>query len=1401
MARIRAFGIGVRNSTVKNGGLSIQPIVPAAGAASSGNPTTDIDFRVGGEGESSGTKTGGPSSSLTSKVNVPTIGNIFGTGGDRPPSRIDFGALDANKLKTYIGKVPVLRLNRPSVILQRQTFPVDTLNVSETRILNGQFLPAMDNGIVPFRPEIIGIFDFAPIYKTGSRVRNSDVGDFIDIQYQASHLREETLLKLVDKIQRRSTRTTSDDSFNAIRNRYNSEIKEVEDSLSYFQDILANVELIKNSLQVKQIPKTFYNASFLPMEEYFAQKMQYTKNQYNSFSDTKLLAQLLFDFRSTVEGYSVSLLDLKDPDREQDYSPVKIDKTYTNANGFTFNLANIRSVTAPINATESSFFNSFASSLPQNLDDRIKILTVLLSKEYLVSRGLGRQDVQRLLQGFNIGATGNPFDNLLGEPGETIFEKPKGQASLASLLFVDPQIPNANVLPFESKYIDSNDQKSVYVPGSTFFADSILSASGSSWNTAPFVNYVNLYNTRIKEIRTIVEEIFSLKNLSTDIAPNKLSDNTMNSVKAAISTLADNDSVTADQSLAVALMKLASTDNELKLMLFQFCLLVGMATNAETEQKEVFDILARSEINSLRKLSYLQIPTGVEPNPARGQAIIKPYIEQLADLIEKRVVATTTKVTPNYARILEPADLFRNLRSFRGSSLSGGRFGAILGGSAAIRNVGFASFSKTTKDYTVTVHLQRGNIARILKGLTSSGGDNKTNFIEEIVSTASSLFKAAQIQGTNAHLLQDGTNRTRYNFLSISTQLLLLFEIFFSYANRYAFASFEKNARENESTITVDTLGNKVIISTIENIVKKPIFDNIRNTITVPIGPGRAGVREALGGAPSIRSTNNISLGGSFVIARPGASTTTSGISTRIAGTSGGSVDGGRQRFSNSLYGAVSSELRDVLADSRTYSEAAETNTDAANTLKNILMGLGRDDLIRETLRNADKYLSFKTSLASNRSKILDEVNAIGNCLHLFTAVGFNLQKGSDAVQRFFNQAALQAFIRKLGVANLNLLRNPGQLRAASQVLQTIKNKTPAEDYNEETGFVYNNLVVSDTITIQEYRLLRALLATDPFANSTPASPAANNRIKLLSVGIPNGFSQQLADRVNIGEINANSYADKQFDVITINVYKRDARFDDLVFKPQKFLFDLSLAVLESDVNRINPGADENFVRLLERAQLTDFTNIRTPKKLDVAKITGDEKYNFLDRDQVSSMVRNHYISYLLALYINLLSGLRISEDVFVSSPMVRGRNLAADIQQVVFSYLREVMRVSLPAGQSIERLLQNPNINEDAKDILRLFDYGSLVFNEREVSFRVLTPKLFDKLLHIPLNIENFEIDVEKTLSTESGRRAWAQTYLQEKLNVTAGGRYFLKPRAKNELIFEDYFVAIETANDRETT
>ena len=1370
--------MGVRNGSATNGGLNMQPVRPPPGSATS--PSTRS------------TSVSVTPSTGVGRLTVPiSLPGPLGAG--LRPESLDF--VSADRLQPgFALDIPALRLVLPSIIPPVRQYPVDTLNVAQTKIRNGQFEPILDEGIAAFRPEIISITDFSPIWRPGAVFtsgkfitrQNTDAGDFINLQYQTSQLRQETLLKLVDSLQRSNRRTTSDDTFNKVRQDYQAELRLIETNISYFRDILQNIENLKNALEIKKIQKSFFNNTyFLPIPEFFEKRMQYTRGQFNTFSDTKILLQMLFDFRSVLEGYSLSLIDLKDPDRENDYSPVKIDKTYTTTNGFSFTIANLRSVAAPVNATNNNFFNQFINSLPQNPDDRIKILTMLLSKEYLVSRGLGSQNIQRLLKEFGAGAEGNPFDNVIGEVGDTIFEAPQGLNSLASLMYIDPGIPNAKVLPFESKYVDSDDQKFVYVPGSAYFIDSILAVNGNNWDTAPYVNYVNLYNDRLKVARTLIENIMNFSNTAEELTPQSVNDSLLNSTRASISGLVDDRTLDNDQAIITAIFKLAATDNILKSMLFQYSILVGMAANSTTEQKEIFDLLATTELANLGGLSYLQVPTGRVVTPTRGLAVLRPFIDQLAKAIETRVSSLTTKINVDFARILTNRDLFSTVRprlaSTRVTSTLSSGFNARLAGTSGINSL----INKGAG--MVNIQIQRGSITRILTSLVTKRSLNTSNFIREFVDLATRFFKAGQVQGSNVHVLQDGTNRTRFNFLSLSTQLLLLFEILCSYAAKYSFSSFERSNNLMVSTISIDTTGHKVVKATIEQATKAPItLNNAASLITTMIKSTAGQSAEAIGSTRPVVEV--VTPGGAKVSPARGRA------SVKTFSPSYSSKSSGRASFSNAVFSQASNELSSVLQNSSTFIDTLTGSTQNASELRNFAASLFSGETLNRFLLDNNKFMSIRSTILGNRRKIVEEVITISNFLHILVVIGQYMQNASARIQSSFNQQTLQNFLATNNARGLNLLRNPSQVRTAAYVFQNIKDKTPARTRNQDTGYVNNNLVISDVVTDAEYKCLVALLSEAQFRSEFNAE----KRTKILSVGIPSGFSKELADRVNISEIDKNTFGDKESDVITVNVYKRDARFDDIVFKPQRFMFDLSLFPLEKDLNQINPTEGEAFDRLLLRAQITDFQALTSTKKQSIASISADSKYNFLQPDDRKRLIRNHLVSYLLGMYTNFMTGIRISEDVFLQGSSVKTRDLTSLMQTLVFSYLRDVRRVTIPPNARVETLLEDPSLSEDTKDVLRLTTYGSMVFNQGEATNRVLTPKLFDRVFFVPLDIENFEVDLELTLSTESGRLAWNQSYVQNKL-VRVGNKTFFRPKNKNDLVFEDYFVAIETATDRE--
>ena len=259
----------------------------------------------------------------------------------------------------------------------------DAINVAETRIQNEQFRPIVDSGVHNFRPEIILNAEFNTIWELGELTykdgilfkKNSATGDFINFQFQTKQLRQETLTALIKNIQ---NTLGSQVIFNDVKKEYNDQLNAVGQDLSYLESIIANIAIIKNAFDIKNIPEENYETKTggvltktHTLRQLLTERMNFTPEQYDSFSNTKILLQMLFDLDRILSSYSVNLIDLKDNDRANDASPVKIDRTYNTSNAFEFNIDNFSSSNTAINASESSFFNTFLAALPPNPNDKI----------------------------------------------------------------------------------------------------------------------------------------------------------------------------------------------------------------------------------------------------------------------------------------------------------------------------------------------------------------------------------------------------------------------------------------------------------------------------------------------------------------------------------------------------------------------------------------------------------------------------------------------------------------------------------------------------------------------------------------------------------------------------------------------------------------------------------------------------------------------------------------------------------------------------------------------------------------------------------------------------------------------------------------------------------------------
>lgn len=1312
------FGIGVRGGNASYGGVSQQSV------STPSSPTTPTTVT-----------TVGPSARVAPVNAITTVRNVS-------PQII------APSIVREIRLPSIVRFIAPTIRPPQKKYEQDSLRVSQFRITNGKFDAVEKNGISVFRPEIISVMNFVPIDgsgRLGSRNVTESAEQLIKAQFQATEIRAVTIQRLMRDIRTKRDFTIQLD---AIKGNFVEGLNSTKTSLAYFGNLIEKIEVVKGSLDPKKISiSSFDTANYLPLVDFYERKMQYSKSKYSNFSDTKIINQLFSDLRKMLEGYSLSLFDLVDPDRSADISPVAIDKTYTQTNGFNFSPASVRSTTAARLAFKSDFFNQFLNSLPSNSDDRIKLLVHFLSKELRVSKELGKPEVARSLrEKYQQADSGSPFDNIVGEVGDTIFNEPRGPNSLASLTLFNLDTSNL-VLPFESVYVDSETERKVYVPGSTYFVDSILTVSPTGFNTQPYVSFVNKFNNTSSDAKNAIETLLEL-NQSSPLSPTAVYDTFLTSLGEATDGLVSSTGMNRGQAVCVALFKLANTDTTLKNLLFEYLLLLGLSSISRLDQKSIFEKLA-NEVFHIRNFRFVRVAAGDNPDLKGGQAALRPYIEELANDIENHIFSLINTVNVS----LLSKDFARSVPSLTPLALSPTFSGPVRTTLPLGTPMLFLLL-----DGGYRLSFRRGELKEVLLSNVTAIGPSSTNACKEFIDIAVKLDQSASVSSNPIYLLPDDSGRTRQNFFSTSTILLFVFETLSAMINRYTFSSFNKGSSLVDGSITIDTSLSEGILKVIKDITRSLSFD--RST---------QGIRP-LGLSPSNQVPNASAPRAPFSLFNLDASRET----TRTPSVSA-------QQSTNNT-----SILPSVFSPSPT--TGAVSLPGIQGLINTPVFGFGKVfqnmPLQLNSLKESMKLIEFRETIVGNRTKLNDEDKTVRNILHILTVINRRLISTKETVIHTFTKASLDSFQRSTGASltDVDLVRNPSQVRVSSWLLDNYNEKLAEGDGDEDTGFL-----ITDRIPLNNLNSMFSMLKQPRYGIRRDA----DLKVKIFTVGIPAGFSKNLSDRVSRTAINETNFNEKQFDVVSINVYKRDARFDDLVFRPQQFIFDLSLFPTKNFLPASLDARNVSYDRIIRNVILRDYESLQNKKSITLANISSDVKYNFLSGRQKLDMVKNHLESELLNLYIRLIAGIRMNEETFSGTTYSKTNLQDQQVLNLIIAFLKNVKGKDIP-NQPVSQLLTNPNLDQETKDTLRLLSYGNIMFQSDFVRRRVLEPKLFDRVFHLPINVDSFEIDVEATVSTESGKSLYAKNSIQDMIYDVDGKKY-LRPRLRNDMIFEDYFVVIE--------
>lgn len=1189
-----------------------------------------------------------------------------------------------------------------------QTYGNDSIEVGSLSIENEQFQPRERDGISSFRPEIIGVVDFLPVSDGG---KITPAGSMLDFQRQALLLRRRSLVSIFDQI-----RGTQKKDLEKIRSHFQKGLQKIDTSLSILQDVLSVVDEIKASLDVKNYPSSFFSLdTYKSVRDLFLSDLQFGHDSFHFSSNTKLFLQLIHDMKSFIEDFSYGLFSIEDRARKG-IRPVQIENTTSLKEDFLFEAAQIRSLSSPINATKGDFFNGFIGSLPENPDDRIKLLVNLISKEMRVSKAMGTRDVQNLLQTeFNQSPFGNPFTSIIGEPVGSIFSTPAGEGSLASLSFIQPS-ENVKVLPFESKYVDFSSGD-VFVPGSEFLGESIVRDGTDSFNTQAFTRFVEEYTRISSKARTSIMKLLSL-DTPNSLRGDKIIDDILTTFKGAIDGMTTSDAFNKNQLLVTAALNLSNSDLELKRMLFQLCILFSLSIASKLEQKTSVDSFLVDIQRNLQNMSFVKLEGGESPFVTNNDTNYSQIISRLANDIELRVLRT---IQPSIS-LPRPGVLDSQIpRRTTESSTS-------PGDSVTIPEV---------------VSFLPGDLAAVLTSEPENPLSAASTALQAVTSIYLRLTGLAGENNQPIFTLDDGSRRTRWNFLSSTTIALVIFEVVCSLTEKYTFTTFLRGPGVPQ--IQVFSLKNKAVEESINRIIPIAgvVLDNSIPSTTLSVAPSTA---------VGVNSRNRF-----FRKLSPGSSEEPS---NEFNATSFGQI------FANVLPRSDEDRRRFALN---------------LNVLDSLDLGFDQEFVARPQIYSDYQFLN---QLVAIKDRLKDENRVILNLLHVLEVVEKRLQNAGVRTRSNLTTGTIRSFLA-LGntTEDLRLIRNRSSVRTSRYINQKHRIKLSAQDEVSRS----NNFVVFDVLDDAKFASVINL-----FSQNNLTTREARRRYRVVTVGLPDGFSKQLSERVSGDDLTNTSFMGRQFDVISVNVYKRDNRLDELVFKPKKFLFDLSLYPDPSPQPSLSTAA--SFEQTILSSRLLDLDET-TSDFLTLDLMAKSDEYDFLDRDSRRLLFENHVKDDLLKTYLRLLSGTDLSEQSYTYEDLSELRDQYDPIfERVLREHILFNTGIRLP-NVPVDELMTDTSIPLNVRDMIQLSFFGNILAKPKFLQRLVIGAKKFDRTFSLLLDLEGFEIDEELTRETVAGRRLLANEEFRLRLDQASLDRGILRlDRSREDLRFEDFFVAVET-------
>jgi hypothetical protein len=325
----------------------------------------------------------------------------------------------------------------------------------------------------------------------------------------------------------------------------------------------------------------------------------------------------------------------------------------------------------------------------------------------------------------------------------------------------------------------------------------------------------------------------------------------------------------------------------------------------------------------------------------------------------------------------------------------------------------------------------------------------------------------------------------------------------------------------------------------------------------------------------------------------------------------------------------------------------------------------------------------------------------------------------------------------------------------------------------------------SDIGSNEYIKLFKTWLNTDYTAKTVDTNS------KILTVGIPYSLSDNLKEKVELdddtnltGPIKDVGISKGELDIIKITVYKEDLEYEDIIFKPKQYIFELSRFVNRDAIN-----SETALGKKIAGNKFYTNTNFKAnPSDVRDTALTYDAAYpnpippvgnigsefnldikNQLNTNQLRELKTNHVNSDMLMLYIKLLIG--------------------ADLQEVNFPVVDNIV-YPVP-DQDLLELFNLLGDEEDLQTWAQLFTTKTVLTDGTRESLELLVPKKYERIFNILIDEYDFPIDKDTT------EKALLETLEGQDLLEKRDGELYLSRQKLENISLERFYVKISTLTD----